>query len=77
MYSQFEYCPNCKVERPVSVSIAIKNMPGMEGDESEMLMIRYHCKSCLTFIRQTPLHNEKIQRSHYAVQIFRPSSIRE
>lgn len=76
MYPQFEYCPKCKVERPVSVSIAIRNLPEMEGDASEVLMVRYHCESCLTFIRQIPLHNEQIQRAHYAVKIAQPSSKR-
>jgi hypothetical protein len=75
MYSQFEYCPKCNAERPVSVTIALKNMPDIEeGDESEVLMIRYHCESCLTFIRQIPLHNEHVQRAHYAFKVSQPSS---
>ena len=75
MYSQFEYCPKCNAERPVSVTIALKNMPDIEeGDESEVLMIRYHCESCLTFIRQIPLHNEHVQRAHYAFKVSQQSS---
>ena len=74
MYSQFEYCPKCDAERPVSVTIAIKNTSDLEGDESEVLMIRYHCESCLSFIRQIPLHDEQIQRAHYAFQVSQPSS---
>lgn len=63
MYSQYEYCPKCQSGRRMSVSIAIRTIDDAQGDDREVLMIRYHCESCLSFVRQFPLDSESIPAS--------------
>lgn len=49
MLKYYEFCPKCQGIRSMSVTIALKKVPGPTGVR-EILVHNYHCDSCSTFV---------------------------
>jgi hypothetical protein len=61
MVRHYEYCPNCQSIRSMSVSIALQQTSTPDQTDDEVLVMNYHCESCMTFIRHVPLNQvEKV-----------------
>ena len=50
MHTNYQYCPNCKGIRKMSVSIAM--VPS--GGERQGLALCLHCDTCFSYVGQMP-----------------------
>jgi hypothetical protein len=73
MFSPYEFCPNCQGLRKMSVSIALKTIRDVQGVESDVLMVRYHCDTCLSFVRQVPVEDGMVREAYPTYMAPMPS----
>ena len=45
------FCPHCRAERNMQVSVTRRKVTDAEGNTCEVLTRTYHCEVCNTFVR--------------------------
>lgn len=58
MIRQYEFCPKCQGVRLMSMSISICRVTTVVGKIKESLILNYHCETCNSFVRSTPMIGE-------------------
>ena len=50
------FCPHCRAERNMQVSVTRRKVTDAEGNTCEVLTRTYHCEGCNTFV-----HSEDVE----------------
>ena len=51
MKSPQEVCPKCQSSQEMVLSLGLGKAVGSSNREEDVLLVHFHCKSCLTYIK--------------------------
>ena len=57
MKSPPEFCPKCQGSRDMILSLGLGKLSSSANPDEQVLLVHFHCKSCLTYIKTIPMSN--------------------